>query len=80
MNAATSKWARSVALLALIAAGGCGDDPTAPPGIQPEITNLTDAFSYQIADLTRVTGSWEYTWQNTGALARVTHSSKGSPA
>ena len=64
----------ALTLLALVAA--CGDDPTAPPpGIQPQIVNNTDAFSYQITSLDNVTGTYNYTWQNTGTLARVTHSS-----
>ncbi|MDT8342104.1 MAG: hypothetical protein RQ751_11385 [Longimicrobiales bacterium] len=54
----------------------CGDSPTqSPPGIEPQITNLQDAFSYQVTSLSRVTGTWDYTWQNTGTLAKVTHAS-----
>lgn len=53
----------------------CSDDPIAPPGIQPQINNLPDAFTFQITDLSNVTGTYDYTWQNTGALARVSHSS-----
>jgi len=47
----------------------------APPGIEPQITNSTDAFAYQLTSLTDVTGTWNYTWQNTGTLAKVTHAS-----
>jgi len=75
MQSTTSTWIRRVALATLVVAGGCGDNPTAPPGIQPQITNLTDAFSYQITNLDNVTGSWDYSWENTGALAKVTHAS-----
>ena len=62
-----------VATLAMAAA--CGDSPTAPPGIQPQIVNNTDAFSFQITNLSNVTGTYSYTWQNTGTLAKVTHAS-----
>jgi hypothetical protein len=69
----------SIALLALTVA--CSDNPTAPaPGIQPQIVNNTDAFSYQITDLDNVTGTWEYTWQNTGVAAKVTHASDAGSA
>lgn len=70
-----------VALRALITgmilfSAACGDSPTAaPPGIQPQITNDPDAFAYQLTSLSSVTGTWNYTWQNTGTLAKVTHAS-----
>lgn len=59
---------------ALIMALGCGDGPTAP-GIQPQITNLTDAFSYQVSSIQGYSGTFSYTWQNTGTVAKVTHAS-----
>lgn len=76
MRSTSSTPMRTLALAALVMLAGCGDSPTAaPPGIQPQITNLTDAFSYQITNLDRVTGTYDYTWQNTGTLAKVTHAS-----
>lgn len=69
------KWSRVAALAGLAFVVACGDSPTAPPGIQPQITNLTDAFSYQITSLDNVTGTYDYAWQNTGTLAKVTHAS-----
>lgn len=67
---------RVLALAALVFVAACNSDSTAPPpGIQPQITNITDSFSYQITDLTGVTGTYDYTWQNTGTLAKVTHAS-----
>lgn len=66
---------RVLLLASLILLGACNDDPTAPPGIQPQITNNTDAFAFQITNLNNVTGTYNYSWQNTGTLARVTHSS-----
>lgn len=71
---ATLKSARSAALTALILAAGCSDGPTAP-GIQPQITNATDAFSYQVSAIQGFSGSYTYTWQNTGTLAKITHAS-----
>jgi hypothetical protein len=66
---------RTIGLAILLLVSACSDDPTAPPGIQPQITNLTDAFTFQITNLSNVTGTYDYTWQNTGTLARVSHSS-----
>jgi len=68
-----SKFRRGLMVAALLVGAACSDSPTAP-GIQPEIVNNTDSFSYQIRDLRNVTGSWNYTWQNTGTLATITHS------
>jgi hypothetical protein len=72
MKTPLSTWYRASILFALMATVACGDDPVAP-GIEPEIVNNTDAFSYQIRDLSDVGGSWDYTWQNTGTLAKITH-------
>lgn len=67
---------RSILLATLLLAAGCSDGPTAPaPGIQPQIVNNTDAFSYQLTDLSAVSGTWDYAWENTGTLAKVTHAS-----
>lgn len=71
---------RGALVAALFAAAACGDSPTAPPGIQPQIVNNTDAFSFQITDLSGVTGTYNYTWQNTGTLAKVTHASNAGSA
>ena len=64
--------AAAFATLAFVAA--CGDGPTAP-GIQPQITNLTDAFSYQVSAIQNATAAYTYTWQNTGTTAKITHAS-----
>ncbi|MDH3207548.1 MAG: hypothetical protein OEO79_13185 [Gemmatimonadota bacterium] len=67
---------RSHLLALLVFVAACSEGPTAPPpGIQPQITNNTDAFAYQLTNLDNATGVYNYTWQNTGTLAKVTHSS-----
>ena len=58
----------------LVLIAGCGDDPTAP-GIEPQITNLSDAFSYQVGSIQNFTGTYSYSWQNTGTIAKITHAS-----
>ena len=74
MHAIASLSIRATALAALVLAAACSDGPTAP-GIQPQITNITDAFSYQVTSINNFTGTYNYTWQNTGTLARVSHAS-----
>ena len=65
---------RAAALAALVLLSACGDNPAAP-GIEPQINNATDAFTYQVSDLDNVSGTYTYTWQNTGPGAKITHSS-----
>ncbi len=74
MHGASSRSIRAVALAALVLAAACSDGPTAP-GIQPQIVNITDNFSYQVSAIQGFTGTYSYNWQNTGTLARITHSS-----
>ena len=75
MHATALRYLRAAAVTALTLATACGDGPTAPPGIQPQITNLTDAFSYQVSAIQGFTGTYSYTWQNTGTTAKITHAS-----
>ena len=74
MRGIPSRSIRAVALAALALVAACGDAPTAP-GLQPQITNLTDSFSYQVTSIQGFTGTYTYNWQNTGTLARISHSS-----
>jgi hypothetical protein len=71
---ATAVFSRAAAIITLALVAGCGDGPTAP-GIQPQITNLTDAFSYQVSSIQNFSGTYNYTWQNTGTVAKITHAS-----
>ncbi len=56
---------------------GCSDSstPPPPPGIQPEIINITDSFEYQVQSIDGYSGTASYTWQNSGTTAAVDHSS-----
>lgn len=74
MRATALRSIRAAAFAALALVAACGDGPAAP-GVQPQITNLTDSFSYQVTSIQGFTGTYTYTWQNTGTLARITHSS-----
>lgn len=72
---ATASFSIRAALLSVLAlVAACSDSPTAP-GIQPQITNNTDAFSYQVTRIQNFSGTNTYTWQNSGTVAKITHSS-----
>lgn len=75
MHRSTMNIVRAAALALLVIGAACSDSTAPAPGIQPQIVNNTNAFSYQLTNLDHVTGTYEYTWQNTGTLAKVTHAS-----
>lgn len=65
---------RALLLGLLLAVVACGDSPSSP-GIEPQIVNDPDTFSYQVSDLRNVSRAWEYNWSNSGTTAKVTHAS-----
>jgi len=62
------------ALATCLALSGCGSDPPTAPGIQPQIANLPDDFSYQVSSVSNFTGAAPYSWQNSGISANVNQS------
>ena len=56
---------------------GCGDDEITPPvpGIEPEVINSVDNFQFQVTAMENFSGTLNYTWPNTGTLAKGNHSS-----
>jgi hypothetical protein len=48
---------------------GCKDDPLAP--FQPEVLNTVDSFEMQATELSQVSTSLSYGWENTGTTANV---------
>lgn len=66
----------------MLSVAACSDDsddnPVGPSGsgtgTEPQITNTTDDFQYQI-NTTNFSTNGGYTWRNTGTSARVTNSS-----
>ncbi len=60
-------------LLGLVA---CGSTSLAP--FQPEVRNATDNFQLQATDVQDVSTTLQYTWQNTGSVANVNHSTTTS--
>jgi len=81
------RFAVIVMLLASVACGGGnGDDddnnPVGPigtgQGSDPQITNNTDDFQWQLSNASGFSTNGGYTWRNTGTRARVTNSSNFS--
>ena len=58
----------SVLVLGLLA---CGGSNTIGSQNQPQVTNAVDDFQFQATNLSRVTQTIQYTWQNTGTQANV---------
>jgi hypothetical protein len=53
----------------------CGSDPTDPlADFEPQVNNATDSFQLQASDVTDVGAVLQYSWENTGSLASVDHS------
>lgn len=63
------------AALSFTACGGSDPNPVLSPEYHPEITNLTDSFSFQLTNVVNGSGSLSYAWQNTGTLASIDRSS-----
>ena len=59
--------------LLLALSSGCSDSTTSP-GVQPEITNLADDFSYQVTAIRNYSHTDSYPWQNSGTQANVNQS------
>lgn len=71
MSLSSMRWITAgVVVLALAA---CSDAATSP-GRDPQIVNATDNFQYQISDIRAFSGTQVYTWQNSGATAKVNQS------
>lgn len=71
------KKARNYGVLALALAlvAGCGNgDSLTDPQFEPEIVNQVDSFELQATDITGVTETLVYTWDNTGTVANVDRS------
>ena len=58
----------------LIALVACSDNPVGPSN-EPEVTNATRDFRFQVTNITNLSINVGYTWRNTGTTANVTQSS-----
>jgi len=53
----------------------CNEDNTLNPQFEPEITNNTDIFEFQVTGVDNVTQKLTYTWENTGTQANINQAS-----
>ena len=67
--------ARLVALTAIALLAACGDS-TSPSlaAFQPQINNVADNFQFQASNVTSLTGTYTYTWANSGTRASADQS------
>ncbi len=63
------------ALVALVSLAACGGGNVIGPDNQLQVTNAADNFQWQASNLSNVTQTLSYTWQNSGTLAHVDNSS-----
>ncbi len=65
-------------MLALVAAlmvmTACSDSTAPLDPFEPEVTNATDSFQLQATNVDRVGTTVQYSWENTGTLASIDHS------
>ena len=61
----------ALAMSVLILAGCGGRRVLTDPAFQPQIINQTDSFALQATNISGVTQTMQYTWQNTGSSANV---------
>jgi len=68
----------AVAVAAIVLALACGDStgPLAP--YDPQIVNVTDNFSFQVTNVSNITWTYTYHWQNTGDSATVNQATNGT--
>ena len=52
----------------------CGAQ-TLNPKFQPEISNVTDNFQFQVTNVRNYTNAYQYSWTNTGTVATVNQAS-----
>jgi len=62
---------RLAAALLLVGVAACDSGNVIGPENEPEVTNVADNFQWQVSNLSNVTQTLTYTWQNTGTVANV---------
>lgn len=67
---------KTLMVAALVMLSACGSDNPADPlaDFEPEVNNSTDSFQLQASDVADVGAVLQYSWENTGSLASVDHS------
>ncbi len=66
---------RLLAAALLLGALACGGNSPMNPSYQPQIINSTNSFQFQLTGVQDGSGSFSYTWQNSGTHASIDRSS-----
>jgi hypothetical protein len=61
----------ALSIILLLSIGCGGKRVVTDPAFQPQIINQTDNFAFQSSNISGVTQTLQYTWQNTGTVANV---------
>jgi len=64
---------RLTAALLFVGIAACDGGNLIGPENEPEVTNAADNFQWQVSNLSNVSQTLTYTWQNTGTMADVNH-------
>lgn len=75
MNELKRRVAAGLFVFTVAVLAACGGDSVTNPAFEPEIVNLPDSFELQATDITDVSETLVYTWQNSGTTASVDRSS-----
>jgi len=70
---AAPRFLAAMALLLLVAVGGCGDDSS--PGKDLQVSNQPDSFQFQVTDTKSYDHTYTYVWANSGTAATINQSS-----
>ena len=57
-----------------VLAAACGGSKATAPRYQPQVSNLTNNFAFQVTALDNVSDDLQYLWQNDGTTANVNQS------
>ena len=66
-------WIQFYTVLIFLFLVNCSSN-TLDPQFEPEIINNPDAFQFQATDLSKVSESLTYSWQNSGPMANINQS------
>lgn len=64
----------SAGMIALLIVNACSGSNVLGPDNQPEVSNQTDTFEWQVTGMDNISQTLTYTWQNTGVVADVNQS------
>lgn len=67
-------WFQPFAVMICLILSDCSNN-VLNPEFEPEISNKTDNFQFQVTDISNISQTLRYTWQNGGTMANINQSS-----